>query len=108
MKLALMVSNIKQVIGIWSLVIGLVCGIALALAIGYKKVTRTAGGLQKALNVGAIGSLLAIMNTASEVGYGNVIAALPGFKAISSFLLGIKVGATPLVSEAYRLLPLLE
>jgi H+/gluconate symporter-like permease len=100
MKLALMVSNIKQVIGIWSLVIGLVCGIVLALAIGYKNVTRTAGGLQKALNVGAIGSLLAIMNTASEVGYGNVIAALPGFKAISHFLLGLKVGATPLVSEA--------
>jgi len=40
------------------------------------------------------------MNTASEVGYGNVIAALPGFKAISAFLLGIKVGVTPLMSEA--------
>jgi H+/gluconate symporter-like permease len=40
------------------------------------------------------------MNTASEVGYGNVIAALPGFKSISAFLLGIKFGVTPLWSEA--------
>ena len=100
MKLPLAVTDVKRVAGIWALVIGLVCGIALALAIGFKNVTKGVGGLQKALNVGAIGSLLAIMNTASEVGYGNVIAALPGFKAISTFLLGIKVGATPLVSEA--------
>ncbi|MGL5514679.1 MAG: GntP family permease, partial [Sporomusa sp.] len=41
-----------------------------------------------------------IMNTASEVGYGNVIASLSGFKSISSALMGIKVGGSPLVSEA--------
>ena len=80
--------------------IGVVAGILLALGLGYKNIPKGGGGLQKALNVGAIGSLLAIMNTASEVGYGNVIAALPGFKSISAFLLGIKVGVTPLVSEA--------
>ncbi len=99
MKLPLMVADIKRVVGIWSLVIALVCGIALALALGFKNIPK-GGGLQKALNVGAIGSLLAIMNTASEVGYGNVIAALPGFKSIAAFLLGIKIGGTPLVSEA--------
>ena len=40
------------------------------------------------------------MNTASEVGYGNVIASLPGFKIIADFLLNVKVGNSPLVSEA--------
>ena len=99
MKLPLMAPAVKNVIGIWSLVIGLVLGIVLALALGFKNIPK-GGGLQKALNVGAIGSLLAIMNTASEVGYGNVIAALPGFKSIATFLLGIKIGGTPLVSEA--------
>jgi H+/gluconate symporter-like permease len=99
MKLPLMAPAVKNVIGIWSLVIALVCGIILALILGYKNLPK-GGGLQRALNVGAIGSLLAIMNTASEVGYGNVIAALPGFKSISSALLGIKLGGTPLVSEA--------
>ena len=99
LKLPLMAPAVKNVIGIWSLVIGLVLGIVLALALGFKNIPK-GGGLQKALNVGAIGSLLAIMNTASEVGYGNVIAALPGFKSIATFLLGIKIGGTPLVSEA--------
>jgi H+/gluconate symporter-like permease len=99
MKLPLMVVDIKRVVGIWSLIIALVCGIAFALALGFKNIPK-GGGLQKALNVGAIGSLLAIMNTASEVGYGNVIAALPGFKSIAAALLGIKIGGTPLVSEA--------
>ncbi len=99
MKLPLMATAVKNVIGIWSLVIALVFGIILALILGYKNLPKS-GGLQQALNVGAIGSLLAIMNTASEVGYGNVIAALPGFKAIAHALLGIQIGGTPLVSEA--------
>ncbi len=38
------------------------------------------------------------MNTASEVGYGNVIAMLPGFKSIANALLGIHIGGTPLMS----------
>jgi H+/gluconate symporter-like permease len=99
MKLPLMVPAVKNVIGIWALIIALVFGIVLALILGYKNISKK-NGFQQALNVGAIGSLLAIMNTASEVGYGNVIAALPGFKAIAAALLGIKIGGTPLVSEA--------
>jgi H+/gluconate symporter-like permease len=99
MKLPMMVPDVKRVVSIWSLIIALVCGIVIALAFGFKNIPK-GGGLQKALNAGAIGSLLAIMNTASEVGYGNVVAALPGFKAIAHFLLGIKLGGTPLVSEA--------
>jgi len=95
----LMVPAVKNVASIWSLIVALVAGIALAIGLGYKNLPKQ-GGLQQALNAGAIGSLLAIMNTASEVGYGNVIAALPGFKHIAHALLNIKVGATPLVSEA--------
>jgi H+/gluconate symporter-like permease len=98
MKLPLMTPAVKNVIAIWALIIAIVVGILLAVAIGYRNLPK--GGLAKALNAGAIGSLLAIMNTASEVGYGNVIASLPGFKSISAALMGIKVGASPLVSEA--------
>lgn len=98
MKLPLLAPAVKNVIGIWALIVALVCGIVLAVALGFSRLPQ--GGLAKALNAGAIGSLLAIMNTASEVGYGNVIASLPGFKAISNALLGIKVGGSPLVSEA--------
>ncbi|WP_461208539.1 GntP family permease [Desulfocurvus sp. DL9XJH121] len=100
MKLPLMVASVKKVVGIWSLIIALVLGILTAIALGNKKFLNNKGSLQKALNAGAIGSLLAIMNTASEVGYGNVIASLPGFKTIAHALLGIQIGGSPLVSEA--------
>ena len=95
----LMAPGVKNVLGIWSLIIALVVGIAAAVLIGYKSMPKGMT-MAKAINAGAIGSLLAIMNTASEVGYGNVIASLPGFKTISTFLLGIKFGGSPLVSEA--------
>ena len=98
MKLPLIAPAVKNVVSIWALIIALVCGIVLAIGLGISRLPQ--GGLASALNAGAIGSLLAIMNTASEVGYGNVIASLPGFKSISSALLGIKVGGSPLVSEA--------
>jgi H+/gluconate symporter-like permease len=99
MKLPLTATSVKNVISIWSLIIALVTGILLVIALGYKNI-KTTGALAKSLNAGAIGSLLAILNTASEVGYGNVIASLPGFHSISTALMSIKVGGSPLVSEA--------
>jgi H+/gluconate symporter-like permease len=100
MGLKLLTPAVKNVAGIWSLIIGLLAGIFLAVGIGYKYLPKERG-LQNALNAGAIGSLLAIMNTASEVGYGNVISSLPGFKAVADFLLNIKIGGTPLASEFF-------
>jgi len=99
MKLPMTAPAVKNVVGIWSLIIALVCGILLAVALGMNRLPK--GGLQRALNAGTIGSLLAIMNTASEVGYGNVIASLPGFKDIAQALLGIHIGSSPLPSEAF-------
>lgn len=99
MKLPLTAPTVKTVISIWALIIALVAGILMAIGLGYKNI-KTTSALAKSLNAGAIGSLLAILNTASEVGYGNVIAALPGFHSISSALMSIKVGGSPLVSEA--------
>ncbi|MHB9029853.1 MAG: GntP family permease, partial [Candidatus Latescibacterota bacterium] len=99
MKLPLVVSEVGRVYGIWSLIIALTVGILSALVLGIRNIPKR-GGLQTALNAGVAGSLLAIMNTASEVGYGNVIAALSGFQSIAGFLLGIKIGGTPLISEA--------
>lgn len=95
----LVVAQIKNVASIWALIIALVIGIFLALIIGRGEV-KGVTGLTKILNAGAIGSLLAIMNTASEVGYGNVISQLPGFVHVANFLINIHIGGTPLVSEA--------
>ncbi|KYZ75482.1 transporter [Anaerosporomusa subterranea] len=98
MKLPLLVASVKNVTSNWSLIIALVCGILVAVALSLGRISME--NLAKTLNAGAVGSLLAIMNTASEVGYGNVISSLPGFKAISNALINIKIGGTPLVSEA--------
>ncbi|MCL1916249.1 MAG: GntP family permease [Desulfovibrionaceae bacterium] len=81
----------------WALIIALVCGIVFAVILAGKQF-KARGNLQAALNAGAIGSLLAIMNTASEVGYGNVVSSLSGFASVKDALLSIP--GTPLISEA--------
>ncbi|AHF06180.1 GntP family permease [Desulfitobacterium metallireducens] len=81
----------------WALMIGLVVGILLAFIINPKKMK---GNVAKAINAGAIGSLLAVMNTGSEVGFGNVIKSLPGFQSIAHALMNIRGGGSPLLSEA--------
>jgi len=101
LKLPLLAGSVQSLISIWALIIGLVSGIVVAILLGHKQFSVTKNiTLRDTLNAGAIGSLLAIMNTASEVGYGNVIAALPGFHDIAAALLNIHIGSSPLFSEA--------
>ncbi|WP_018132996.1 GntP family permease [Effusibacillus pohliae] len=89
------IANVKNVASTWALVIALTIGILSALLINFKPVqTKLASGLTAA----AMGALLAIFNTASEVGFGNVVKTLPGFKAIQGWILG--ASNHPLVSEA--------
>ena len=54
--------------------------------------------LQESINKGVLGSMLPIFNTASEVGYGAVIASLAGFAIIRDAVLN--VSSNPLISEA--------
>ena len=63
----------RQRTGLWALIIALVtaCAALLVLRLG-----RWAH-LQQTVNKGVLGSMLPIFNTASEVGYGAVIASLP-------------------------------
>lgn len=98
MGLPLLSPSVKNVSAIWSLTIAVSVGTVLAIILGWRNLKQ--GKLAIALNAGAVGSLLALMNVASEVGYGNVIASLPGFQHISGALLGIQIGDTPLFSEA--------
>ncbi|MGX4587589.1 GntP family permease [Paenibacillus chitinolyticus] len=89
------IANVKTVASSWALIIALFIGIAAALCINVRHVqSKLAAGLTAA----AMGSLLAIFNTASEVGFGNVVKTLPGFKAIQNFILN--VSSQPLINEA--------
>lgn len=89
------IANVKTVVSSWSLIVALIVGISAALLINVK---QTQTKLASSLTAAAMGSLLAIFNTASEVGFGNVIKTLPGFKSIQDAMLG--ASSHPLVSEA--------
>ncbi|MCL2602536.1 MAG: GntP family permease [Treponema sp.] len=87
-------TTITRVQGTWSLLIALVAGIIVCVFVNRKTLLSA----KESINSGAMGSLLPIMNTASEVGYGNVIAALAAFTTIQSVL--VDISPNILVSQA--------
>jgi H+/gluconate symporter-like permease len=91
----LSIIDISKVQGIWSIEIGLLVGIVITLAIGFGKVKE---GIKNGLVASVGGSMLATMNTASEYGFGGVIASLAGFGAIKN-VIG-QAFSNPLVNEA--------
>jgi H+/gluconate symporter-like permease len=79
---------------IWAVQGALLVGILTVMAFAFKPViAKFAEGTKAAV----AGSLLASMNTASEYGFGGVIAALPGFIVVADALRAIP---NPLVNEA--------
>ncbi|WP_322049420.1 GntP family permease [Paraburkholderia sp. J67] len=85
---------VKTVTGIWAVEASLLLGIALVIVAAFR---RVAAGFAEGSKIAAAGALLAAMNTASEYGFGGVIAALPGFVVISDALKSIP---DPLVNAA--------
>lgn len=68
---------------IWAVGIALIVGILSAILFDYERVIHN---FKDGVNTSISGSLLAVMNTASEYGFGAIIAALPGFALISHAL----------------------
>lgn len=91
-------SSLTSVAGLWAIISALSFGVLYLYAVQVLR-SRTFTQANDALNEGAKGSMLPILNTASEVGYGSVIAGLSGFFLIREFVLSIAPG-NPLVSEA--------
>jgi H+/gluconate symporter-like permease len=88
------VTEVGKVTAIWAVEAALLLGILTVFAFAWKPVTaKFADGSKAAI----AGSLLASMNTASEYGFGGVIAALPGFLVIADALKAIP---NPLINEA--------
>lgn len=87
--------KVSTMSGIWSIEVALVSGILVTLVLGYRRITKSA---KQGLDLAVRGSLLATMNTASEYGFGGVIASLPGFTALKD-----AIGSAftdPLINEA--------
>ena len=92
------ISSLASVSGLWAIIIALCAGI-LYIYISQIIKTRQVKSSNEAVNQGSVGSMLPILNTASEVGYGSVIASLAGFLLIKEFVLNLSPG-NPLISEA--------
>lgn len=90
-------SSVKATMNNWALIIALAVGTLLATVMGFRQLK---GQLANAITLGCSGALLAVMNTASEVGFGNVVKLLPGFHSIADSLMQIHWGRGPLLSEA--------
>ncbi len=89
-------TTLSSVAGTWSLVIALIAGILVCLFLNMKRFSK---GPVETLKDGVQGSFLAIMNTASEVGYGNVISSLAGYQILAGALSSL-AGGNPLISGA--------
>ncbi|MFC0522882.1 GntP family permease [Pontibacillus salicampi] len=78
----------------FDVVAALICGIVLIMILNIGKFKR----FIKAINGGANGSVIAIINTSAAVGFGTVVRAVPGFERLTELLMGVK--GHPLISEA--------
>jgi H+/gluconate symporter-like permease len=86
--------DVTKMAGVWAVEGALIAGVLFVLAFGWKQVhAKFAEGSKAAIS----GSLLASLNTASEYGFGGIIAALPGFAVVSGALKSIP---NPLINEA--------
>jgi H+/gluconate symporter-like permease len=85
---------VQPLTALWAVEGALVLGILVTVALAGRAL---ATGFAENLKPAVAGALLATMNTASEYGFGAVIAALPGFVAIRGALQGVH---DPLASVA--------
>jgi len=86
-------TDFTAVRGIWAIVCALAAACLLLAVLGR----QPADALRRAVDDGASAAVLPIFNTASLVGFGAVVAALPAFAAVRDAVLGLAPGY-PLVS----------
>ena len=84
----------SKLVGLWALIIALIvaCVTLIVTRLGHWH------DLKDSINQGVFGFMLPLFNTASEVGYGAVIASMAGFTLIRDAVL--RVSDNPLISEA--------
>lgn len=87
-------SQVGKLIAIWAVQAALLTGIVCVLLFSFRSI---AGKFAEGSRTAVGGAMLATMNTASEYGFGAVIAALPGFLVVVDAL---KVIPNPLVNQA--------
>ncbi|HAT1574665.1 TPA: GntP family permease [Raoultella ornithinolytica] len=87
-------SDVKKMVAIWAVMAALLCGIVTIFLFAWRSLK---GKLADGSKVAVGGAMLASLNTASEYGFGGVIAALPGFVQVADALKAIP---NPLINQA--------
>ena len=88
-------TTIESVRGLWAVITALFLAIILLIVFNWRRLED----LRASLDKGADASVLPIFNTASLVGFGAIIAALPVFGTISDAVLSLG-GGNPLITVA--------
>ncbi len=73
--------SVSKLSAVWAVQGALIVGILTVLLFSFQRIKTT---LSASINLSVGGAMLAALNTASEYGFGAVIAALPGFKIINA------------------------
>jgi len=84
--------DLKKVLAIWAIVGAMATAIVVIIAMNRSRIRN----LAESINSGTLGSLLPMANTASEVGYGAVIATLAAFAVVREGLRSLT--ADPVIS----------
>jgi H+/gluconate symporter-like permease len=87
-------TSLAAVGGVWAVVVALAAAIVTLISVNYGRLPA----LRESLGAGANASVLPAVSVASLVGFGAVVAALPGFALVRDWVMSIEGG--PLVSLA--------
>src|SRR5215510_3879891 len=87
-------TSLSAVGGVWSVIVALAVAVLTVIAVNWSRLPA----LRQSMDAGANASVLPAFSVASLVGFGAVVAALPGFALVSQWVLSI--GGGPLVSLA--------
>ena len=87
-------TSLSAVGGVWSVVVALTVAVLSVIALNWSRLPA----LRQSMDAGANASVLPAFSVASLVGFGAVVAALPGFALVSQWVLSL--GGGPLVSLA--------
>jgi H+/gluconate symporter-like permease len=87
-------TSLSAVGGVWSVAVALAAAVVTVIAVNWSRLPA----LRQSMDAGANACVLPAFSVASLVGFGAVVAALPGFAVVSQWVLSI--GGGPLVSLA--------
>lgn len=88
-------TTIVSVQGLWAVILALTAASLLVVATNWTRLSS----IQQTVDNGANASVVPIFNTASLVGFGAVIAAIPAFELVRDWVIGVG-GDNPLISVA--------